>query len=194
MLWAMRIQSSIIVVFLLFVMITSETVLTHASNDAVTNGDFETGSLSGWAVVGSVVVVHYISHSGKFSLQLGSRSNTGQVSQELSLPAGSPGTLSFWYMGEPGDYGTTTLIATLLGPNATILAQWNGKIDFRWHQVTFNVDSQHSGQLLTLGFYGHTDLIYDSYEICSSNSMRCFTRVYTYPVYVFIDQVSVTYS
>lgn len=191
---AMKIQNPIAVAFLLLVAITSGTMAVQASNEAVTNGGFETGNLAGWAVVGSAVVVHYISHSGKFSLQLGSRGNTGQASQEVTLPAGSSGTLSFWYMGEPGDYGTTALIATLLGPNATIIVQWNGKIDFKWHQVTFNIDSQHSGQPLTLRFYGHTDLIYDSYEICSNHSMRCFTRVYTYPVYVFIDQVSVTYS
>jgi hypothetical protein len=180
---------------LLLLTITSGTVAVQASNEAVTNGGFESGNMDGWTVVGSAEAVHYISHSGKFSLQLGSRAaNSGQVSQDFIIPAGTSSTLSFWYLGEPGDYGTTSLVATLLGPNATILAQWNGRIDYRWHQVTFKIDSQYSDRTLTLRFFGHSDLIYDGFEVCSNDSTRCFVKVFTTQVYVFLDDVSVTYS
>jgi hypothetical protein len=191
----MKPGSSIAAALLLLVTITSGTVVVQASNEAVTNGGFETGNMYGWTVVGSAEAVHYISHSGKFSLQLGSRAvNSGQVSQDFTIPAGSSGTLSFWYLGELGDHRAISLVATLLGPNATIIAQWNGKIDYRWHQITFNIDSQYSDRTLTLRVFGHSDVIHDGFEVCSNGPTRCFFRVFATPVYVFLDDVSVTYS
>lgn len=190
----MRIRNSIVASLLLLMTITFGNAAVQASNEVLTNGGFETSNLSGWTALGSAAAVHYISHSGRFSLQLGSKADAGQVSQGFTLPTGSSGTLSFWYLGVPGDFGTTSLIVTLLGPNATILAQWHGKIDYRWHQIIFPITGQYSNQPLTLTFFGHSDVIYDSNEVCSANGMRCIYKVYSYSVYVFVDDVSVTYS
>jgi hypothetical protein len=190
----MRIRNLIIASLLLVMTITLGIAAVQASNEALTNGAFETGNLSGWTALGSATTVHYISHSGRFSLQLGSKAGAGQVSQSFTLPTGTSGTLSFWYLGVPGDLGTTSLIVTLLGPNSAILAQWIGKIDYRWHQVTFTINSQYSNQPLTLTFFGHSDVIHDSNQICSANGRRCIIKVYSYSVYVFVDDVSVTCS
>lgn len=179
---------------LLSIAISVGIVSTRASNELVVNGGFEDGNPFGWTVVGNVFAARY-SHSGVFSLRLGSRINTGQVSQSFNVPVGVAPTLSFWYLGVPGDMDRGQLIVTLLDQNGGIITQWKGLIDYRWHQVTYSIDSKYGGSTLTLRFFGKPDLAHEVRDAyCPPPPLPCRHKVVTYPVYTYIDDVSVSYS
>jgi hypothetical protein len=190
----MSLRNLVLAVLLLGIVMSVGAVHAQSSNDLVVNGGFENGNPFGWTVVGDVHVVRF-SHSGTFSLRLGSRIHTGQVSQSFNVPTGVMATLSFWYLGVPGDSDTEQLIVTLLDQSGGIISQWNGAIDYRWHQITYNIDLKYSGSTLTLRIFGKPDLAHDVIDwICPPPPFPCRHRVITYPVFAYIDDVSVSYS
>lgn len=166
----------------------------HGSTELIVNGDFETRSAFGWTVLGDVKAVT-ISHSGTYSLRLGSRNGPAQISQSFNLPPNVNASLSFWYLGVLGDYGTTALVATLLDQNGAVVGQWDGKIDYKWHQVTFSIDPKYSNSSLTLRFRGEIDFLHELSDLyCPPPPFPCRHRVIVYPVFVYLDDISVTYS
>ena len=91
--------------------------------------------------------------------------------------------------------GSGQLIVTLLDQNGGIITQWNGEIDYRWHQVTYNIDPKYAGSTLTLRFFGKPDLAHEVIDtFCPPPPLPCRHRVITYAVYSYIDDVSVSYS
>jgi serine protease len=177
--------------------------------ELIVNGGFQTGDTFGWTVVGPVRVISGFAYSGTHSIQFGSKSGggyyyggyystakvySGQISQSFSIPAGVTPTLKFWYFGEVGDEGTSALVVTLLDQSGAVISQWNGLIDYKWHQVAYNIDSKYAGSTVTLRFLGTPDLSYDTETWCPINGFPCRTRVYTYGVYVYVNEVSVSYG
>ena len=189
----LKVHILILILIVLALTISSGFAITQASSELLSNGGFEDGNLTGWTVIGNARAIRY-SHSGVFSVQLGSRSGTGQISQQFKIPSAQTGKLSFWYLGVPGHYGTTTLSISLIAENGEIIAQWNGKIDYRWHQVTYEISSNYSGQTLSLRFFGRPDLIHENPDrICLGHAF-CFRphKVIIYPVFAYVDNVSAT--
>jgi hypothetical protein len=193
----MKLQKPLLMVIVLALTISTGLTVTQASNDLISNGGFEQGNLNGWSVIGYPSAIHYRSHSGKYSVQLGSKHGTGQISQDFTIPLWASARLSFWYFGGPGDYGTGALVVSLTASNGAVINRWDGKIDFRWHQVNYDIPSQYSGQTLTIRFYGQPDFVYDYSYLCFS-SLTCkrphIVKTYLIPAFVFVDDVSVTYS
>jgi hypothetical protein len=96
----------------------------------ITNGGFETGSLSGWTAAGTTSVTTSGPHGGTYAAQLGSTSPTNgdsSVTQTFTAPAGTS-TLTFYYeMSCPDtvtyDWFTATLKDNTAGTTSTVVAK-----------------------------------------------------------------------
>ncbi len=128
--------------------------------DAVVNGGFETGSVSGWTGSGHYVGVVKGGHAGTYAAQIGDGkafNGDSTLTQAVQVPTG--GQLSFWYRphcpdtlqydqirAEVRDAGGNTLVK-LLDVCADSTA---------WTQVTQDL-SAYAGQTVTLWFDAHDD-------------------------------------
>ena len=77
----------------------SLTVTGRGTGGIVSNGDFETGDLTGWSTVGPTTS-STTAHGGKFAAQIGSSSGftgTTTMTQQISVPAKGTTSLTFWY-------------------------------------------------------------------------------------------------
>ncbi|MER5637973.1 hypothetical protein ABT095_13565 [Kitasatospora sp. NPDC002227] len=96
----------------------------------VTNGGFESGSLTGWTTAGTTSVTSSGAHGGSYAAMLGSTAptnGTSSVSQSFTAPGSSP-QLSFWYnVTCPDtvtyDWATATLKDTTTNTTRTLLAK-----------------------------------------------------------------------
>ncbi|MFD8705402.1 hypothetical protein ACFV1W_22780 [Kitasatospora sp. NPDC059648] len=119
-----------------------------AAATSITNGDFETGSLTGWT--GTASVTTNGPHGGSYAAMLGSTSPTNgasSISQSFTAPTGSP-ALSFWYdVTCPDtvtyDWATATLKDTTAGTTSTVLPKTctNGA---GWKQITSALTAGHA--------------------------------------------------
>jgi hypothetical protein len=114
------------------------------------NGDFETGTLSGWTGTGSTSVASSPVHGGTHSALtgiLGSPSTTSSIAQTFTASA-SGGTLSFWYYvvckdTVSYDWATATLKDNTAGTTTTPLAKTCSNAG-TWKQVTATLTASHS--------------------------------------------------
>ncbi|MFE5587359.1 putative Ig domain-containing protein [Kitasatospora sp. NPDC056531] len=102
---------------------------TSGGGSAVTNGDFEAGSLTGWTAAGSTSATTGAAHSGSYGAMVGSTNPTGDssIAQTFTAPTGSS-KVSFWYSNTcpdtvSYDWATATLKDNTTGTTTTVLAK-----------------------------------------------------------------------
>lgn len=115
----------------------------------LTNGTFETGSLSSWTTSGSTSATTSAAHSGSYGAMVGSTgpTNTSSLAQSFTAPSGTS-KVSFWYnVTCPDtvtyDWATATLQDTTAGTTTTLLAKTCTK-GAGWKQVTGTVTAGHN--------------------------------------------------
>jgi serine protease len=123
-----------------------------SGGNGITNGGFETGSLSGWTSSGAITGVTSSSpHSGSWSAILGSTTTptngNSSIAQTFTAPSGSsqvgfyyevicPDTVTF-------DWATATLRDNTAGTNTTILGR-TCNLNNTWVHVTHSIIAGHS--------------------------------------------------
>ncbi|WEO93372.1 hypothetical protein A6P39_004660 [Streptomyces sp. FXJ1.172] len=115
----------------------------------LTNGTFETGSLSSWTTSGTTSATTSAAHSGSYGAMVGSTNptNTSSVSQSFTAPSGSS-KVSFWYnVTCPDtvsyDWATATLQDTTAGTTTTLLGKTCTQ-GAGWKQVSGTVTAGHN--------------------------------------------------
>ncbi|MFD1661695.1 hypothetical protein ACFSL4_26725 [Streptomyces caeni] len=135
---------------------TNSCAISHAivgggssSGGTLTNGTFETGSLSSWTTSGTTSASTSAAHSGSYGARVGSSSptNTSSISQSFTAPSGTS-KVSFWYnVTCPDtltyDWATATLQDTTAGTTTTLLAKTCTQ-GAGWKQVSGTVTAGHN--------------------------------------------------
>jgi hypothetical protein len=126
----------------------------------LTNGGFETGTLSGWTSTGSTSVTSGGAQSGTYSARVGATTPTGDssISQTFTVPTGGTG-ITFWYNvicpdSVTYDWATATLKDNTTGVTTTPLAKTCVNPSSGWKQVTAAATAGHS---VTLTLSSHDD-------------------------------------
>jgi serine protease len=117
---------------------------------AISNGGFESGSLSGWTASGAITGVTPVAHSGSYSALLGSANASNgdsSIAQTFTAPAGSPSLSFYWQATCPDtvqfDWSTATLKDNTTGTTTTPLAKICTTTS-TWTQVTATLVAGHS--------------------------------------------------
>ena len=129
-----------------------------SGGNLVTNGSFETNSLSGWTLGGNSAALSYgpqlfvdtTAESGTYAAAFGSVGSDGTLSQTIATTAGKTYTLSFWLRNE----GSSANDFKALWNGQTLVALTNAT-PFGYTQYTYSVTA--TGAASTLQFSARND-------------------------------------
>ncbi|WP_042423244.1 carbohydrate binding domain-containing protein [Streptacidiphilus anmyonensis] len=124
---------------------------------ALTNGGFESGSLSPWTCQSGSAVVSSPVHSGSHALQVvPSSSTTGECDQSLTLQPNHSYTLTGWVQGPYAYIGVSG------GASAST---WSNSSS--WNQLTVSFTTGSSGAVTVYvhGWYGQGDVVADDFSV-----------------------------
>ncbi|KAA2261351.1 peptidase S8 [Solihabitans fulvus] len=132
---------------------------TPPPSGGIANGDFETGSLTGWTAAGPTSVVNSGTYAGSYSAQVGSVDPAGDssIAQTFTAPTGTS-SLSFAYNvvcndSVTYDWATATLKDNTAGTTKTVLAK-TCTLGAGWKTASASVVAGHS---YTLTLANHDD-------------------------------------
>ncbi|MFD7014880.1 putative Ig domain-containing protein [Streptomyces sp. NPDC059928] len=120
-----------------------------AGTGGVTNGGFETGSLSGWTASGSATASSAAAHSGSYGAMIGSANptNTSSIAQTFTAPSGSSKVSFSYNVTCPDtvtyDWATATLKDNTTGTTTTVLAKTCTQ-GAGWKQASGSLTAGHS--------------------------------------------------
>jgi len=177
-----------------------------ASEDLIVNGGFEIGNFVGWNApcqatpyVGTCMVVSSNigqAHTGNYSAEIGTTTysmgvgTTGYLSQNITVPARSKATLSFWYRVDKGaklrfylqDAAGYKIQESTFGETPT------------WTQFRYEISPQYGGKSIILVLEGtaFSDLQsrYEEVNFSSDGGYRALVT-FKQSYYPYIDDVSV---
>jgi hypothetical protein len=190
---------------LLLVLAFSTLPVSHASEELVKNGGFETGDFTGWTATNSIVLAssttgtyHETAHSGKYSARIGTESVEGRIAQTVFIPPKSSGKFTAWYRVETG----SSLTVSLKKSDGSVIQQWSVTSVNSWTSLTYDLNVSYAGQSVTIEFAG---LGYRETKTTTINEYRCdpiTNTCYSYPVeyeshndyWPYVDDVSLTYQ
>ena len=136
------------------------TVTTTGGGGGITNGGFETGTLSGWTSTGSTGVVSSGAQSGTYAARVGSTnpSTDSSIAQTFTVGAGGTGISFYYNVFCPDtltyDWATATLRDNTTSTTTTVLPKTCVNQSSGWKQVTAGVTAGHS---YTLTLASHDD-------------------------------------
>lgn len=137
--------------------------LTAATTNLVTNGDFETGTFSGWTKVSYNFIVTSPVHSGTYAAQVGSKygiyNADMNISQSVAIPAAGATLSFFWYpvCWDTIQYDWQTVEIRDASTNATLATVFKVCDNTRaWKQVTYDL-TPFAGKTIKLWFNDHDD-------------------------------------
>jgi hypothetical protein len=118
------------------------------------NGDFETGTLAGWTLVGSGTSISTHAHTGRYAVAMGPLGRDDTLSQTISTVAGHTYQFSFW---EASDGGSPNDFSAKFG-STTVFSVTNESAH-GYVQHTFNVTA--TGTSTVIQFAARNDPAYD---------------------------------
>ena len=119
----------------------------------LTNGDFESGSLSPWVCQSGDSVQNTTVHSGKYALEVApSSSQTGECDQALSLSPNTTYTLSGWVEGNYAFLGVS---------GGATNHTWSSSNSWNQLSISFTTDSTGAVTVYVNGWYGFGNVYAD---------------------------------
>jgi hypothetical protein len=195
----------LLVLPLLLILAFSILPFSHASEELVKNGGFETGDFTGWTANNSRVLAQSTTgtyyepaHSGKYSARIGTETIEGRIGQTLSIPPKSSAKFTAWYRVEKG----SSLTIFLKKSDGSVIQQWSATSVTSWSSMTYDLDVSYAGQSVTIEFVG---VGYRETTTTTTYEYRCdpvTNTCYSYPVvyesykdyWSYLDDVSLTYE
>lgn len=123
--------------------------VSHASDELVKNGGFETSTFDNWDTANSRDVTH-TPHSGKYSARIGTETTDGRIAQTVEIPPKSTAKFTAWYRVEK----QSRLTISLKRSDGVVIWQKTVTDVSSWSPVTHELDLSYAGRPITVEFVG----------------------------------------